>query len=97
MADAVRLSSGDSNGGNKAVDARYVCCIIIEPLEDGWPSFTRTLDSMIMKLDDLYSELTLNTGAKLVLLVLDGLGDIATNEQGSCTPLEAAFTPSLDR
>ena len=52
---------------------------------------------MNMKLDDLYSELTLNTGAKLVLLVLDGLGDIATNEQGFCTPLEAASTPNLDR
>jgi len=52
---------------------------------------------MTMKLDDLYSELTLNTGAKLVLLVLDGLGDIATSEQAFCTPLEAAFTPNLDR
>lgn len=50
-----------------------------------------------MKLDDLYSELTLNTGAKLVLMVLDGLGDIATREQGFLTPLEAASTPNLDR
>lgn len=49
-----------------------------------------------MKLDDLYSELTLNTGAKLVLLVLDGLGDIATTAQDNCTPLEAASTPNLD-
>ena len=34
-----------------------------------------------MKLDALYSELTLKTNAKLVLVVLDGLGDIATKER----------------
>ncbi len=49
-----------------------------------------------MNLDSLYSELTLKTSAKLVLLVLDGLGDIATREQGFVTPLEAARTPNLD-
>lgn len=49
-----------------------------------------------MKLDDLYSELTLKTGAKLALIVLDGLGDIATTGQGEMTPLEAAATPNLD-
>src|SRR6058998_2442230 len=49
-----------------------------------------------MNLDALYSELTLKTGAKLVLLVLDGLGDVATREQGYLTPLEAACTPNLD-
>jgi 2,3-bisphosphoglycerate-independent phosphoglycerate mutase len=49
-----------------------------------------------MKLDQLYSELTLKTGAKLVLCVLDGLGDIATMAQGEMTPLEAARTPNLD-
>jgi 2,3-bisphosphoglycerate-independent phosphoglycerate mutase len=49
-----------------------------------------------MKLDSLYSELTLKTGAKLVLCVLDGLGDIATMAQGEVTPLEAAKTPNLD-
>src|SRR6201984_341919 len=49
-----------------------------------------------MNLDTLYSELTLKTGAKLVLLVLDGLGDLATREQGYVTPLEAAVTPNLD-
>lgn len=49
-----------------------------------------------MKLDALYSELTLKTNAKLVLLVLDGLGDIATQEQNYLTPLEAAYTPNLD-
>jgi len=49
-----------------------------------------------MKLDDLYSELTLKPSGKLVLLVLDGLGDLATREQGYLTPLEAAVTPNLD-
>src|SRR5215468_10886674 len=49
-----------------------------------------------MNLDTLYSELTLKTNAKLVLVVLDGLGDLATREQGYLTPLEAAKTPNLD-
>src|SRR5436305_284884 len=49
-----------------------------------------------MKLDDLYSELTLKPSGKLVLLVLDGLGDLATRAQGYVTPLEAAATPNLD-
>ncbi len=49
-----------------------------------------------MNLDALYSELTLKPAAKLVLLVLDGLGDIATREQSYLTPLEAAYTPNLD-
>src|SRR4051812_45272147 len=49
-----------------------------------------------MNLDALYSELTLKTKAKLVLMVLDGLGDVATREQGYVTPLEAAHTPNLD-
>ena len=49
-----------------------------------------------MKLDALYSELTLKTKAKVVLLVLDGLGDLATKEQNYLTPLEAAHTPNLD-
>ena len=50
-----------------------------------------------MNLDALYSELTLKTKAKLVLVVLDGLGDIATKEQLYLTPLEAAATPNLDK
>jgi 2,3-bisphosphoglycerate-independent phosphoglycerate mutase len=50
-----------------------------------------------MNLDAQYSELTLKTKAKLVLVVLDGLGDIATAEQNYLTPLEAATTPNLDR
>jgi len=49
-----------------------------------------------MKLDALYSELTLKTNAKLVLIVLDGLGDIARKEADYLTPLEAAHTPNLD-
>jgi 2,3-bisphosphoglycerate-independent phosphoglycerate mutase len=50
-----------------------------------------------MNLDALYSELTLKTNAKLVLIVLDGLGDLATKGQNYLTPLEAATTPNLDR
>jgi len=49
-----------------------------------------------MHLDALYSELTLKTKAKLALIVLDGLGDLATREQQYLTPLEAAATPNLD-
>lgn len=47
-------------------------------------------------LDAVYSKLTIPTGAKLVLVVLDGLGDIATAAHGNLTPLEAARTPNLD-
>lgn len=50
----------------------------------------------MMNLDDLYAELTLKTEAKLVLAVLDGVGDLATGGPDSCTPLEAASTPNLD-
>src|SRR5437773_7084310 len=50
-----------------------------------------------MNLDALYSELTMKTKAKLALVVLDGVGDIATKEQAEVTPLEAASTPSLDK
>lgn len=50
-----------------------------------------------MDLDSLYSELTLKTSAKLALVVLDGLGDLAMVEQGEITPLEAASTPHLDK
>src|SRR3954467_8928423 len=49
-----------------------------------------------MKLDSVYSNLTIKTGAKLVLVVMDGLGDIATKETNYLTPLEAAVTPNLD-
>jgi 2,3-bisphosphoglycerate-independent phosphoglycerate mutase len=49
-----------------------------------------------MNLDALYSSLTLKNNAKLVLIVLDGLGDVATREQNYLTPLEAAATPNLN-
>ena len=49
-----------------------------------------------MNLDALYSKLLVKTNAKLALVVLDGLGDIATLSQGEATPLEAALTPNLD-
>lgn len=47
-------------------------------------------------LDEVYTKLTLPTSAKLVLLVLDGLGDLAVEDEGYLTPLEAASTPNLD-
>src|SRR5256714_15502177 len=49
-----------------------------------------------MNLDAVYSELTLTTEAKLALIVLDGIGDVATREQNYLTPLEAATTLNLD-
>lgn len=49
-----------------------------------------------MNLDNLYSELTLKPQAKLALVVLDGVGDLALPAQGGMTPLEAARTPHLD-
>ncbi len=48
------------------------------------------------QLDEVYAKLQVKTGAKLALVVLDGLGDIATAAQGGMTPLEAARTPNLD-
>ncbi|MBI1842132.1 MAG: 2,3-bisphosphoglycerate-independent phosphoglycerate mutase [Verrucomicrobia bacterium] len=50
-----------------------------------------------MNHDALYSQLLVKTPAKMVLVVLDGLGDIATRSQNYLTPLEAASTPNLDR
>jgi 2,3-bisphosphoglycerate-independent phosphoglycerate mutase len=51
----------------------------------------------MMNLDALYSSLTLKeTKAKLALIVLDGVGDLATKQNGYMTPLEAAYTPNLD-
>src|SRR4051812_2438367 len=49
-----------------------------------------------MNLDALYSKLLVKTNAKLALIVLDGLGDIATKANNYLTPLEAAKTPNLD-
>ena len=49
-----------------------------------------------MNQDALYTELTLKPTGKLALVVLDGVGDVATREQGYLTPLEAAATPNMD-
>ncbi len=49
-----------------------------------------------MQLDQLYKNLLVPNDSKLALVVLDGLGDIATEETGFQTPLEAAKTPNLD-
>jgi 2,3-bisphosphoglycerate-independent phosphoglycerate mutase len=49
-----------------------------------------------MHLDNLYAKLLVKTHAKLALVVLDGLGDLATGGPDSWTPLEAARTPNLD-
>ncbi|WP_119072578.1 2,3-bisphosphoglycerate-independent phosphoglycerate mutase [Aggregatilinea lenta] len=45
---------------------------------------------------DLMRRLALNTGGKILLLVMDGLGGLP-REQGGPTELEAAHTPNLDR
>src|SRR6185369_8940484 len=50
-----------------------------------------------MNMDALYLGLTLKPEAKLALVVLDGLGDIAAGGPNSSTPLEAATTPNLDK
>ncbi|MDQ6630367.1 MAG: 2,3-bisphosphoglycerate-independent phosphoglycerate mutase, partial [Verrucomicrobiota bacterium] len=49
-----------------------------------------------MNLDALYKKLSVKTEAKLMLVVLDGLGDLAIKERNYLTPLEAAATPNLD-
>jgi len=49
-----------------------------------------------MNLDHVYADLQIQADARLVLLVLDGLGDLATHETSWRTPLEAAHTPNLD-
>jgi 2,3-bisphosphoglycerate-independent phosphoglycerate mutase len=51
---------------------------------------------ILMDLDKLYSELTVKTDAKMALVVMDGVGDIALKEHHYLTPLEAATTPNLD-
>lgn len=45
---------------------------------------------------DLMRRLAVNTGGKILLLVMDGLGGLP-REQGGPTELEAAHTPNLDR
>lgn len=49
-----------------------------------------------MNLDEVYKGLTVPNNTKIALVVLDGLGDIATESTGFRTPLEAAHTPTLD-
>jgi 2,3-bisphosphoglycerate-independent phosphoglycerate mutase len=46
---------------------------------------------------DLLTPLVLENTTKIVLLVLDGVGDLPHPDQGGKTPLEAARTPNLDR
>ena len=46
---------------------------------------------------DVLSPLVLEGTSKIVLLVLDGLGDLPHPDEGWRTPLEAARTPNLDR
>src|SRR5213594_369951 len=70
---------------------------MIHPALAGSPRFKPAFNhSKPMNLDALYSKLLVKTNAKLALVVLDGLGDIATKAQGEVTPLEAAKTPNLD-
>lgn len=64
--------------------------------DDEKPKIRPYLQFMTTSLDSLYTELTLPTKAKIALLVLDGVGDIAHPSQGGKTPLEAAQTPNLD-
>src|SRR5664280_3606762 len=49
-----------------------------------------------MNADDVYKSLLVSNDSKLALVVLDGLGDIATEKTAFRTPLEAARTPNLD-
>lgn len=50
-----------------------------------------------MTVEELYRQLRNGRRAKLALIVLDGVGDVALAEQGTMTALEAARTPNLDR
>lgn len=59
-------------------------------------SLALTFDYDSMNLDTVYSKLTIKTKAKLVLVVMDGLGDLAIKANDYLTPLEAAVTPNLD-
>lgn len=46
---------------------------------------------------DLVSELALDHGGKILLAVMDGVGDISVPQLKGRTPLEAAATPNMDR
>lgn len=47
-------------------------------------------------MSSILDSLILDSASKIVLLVLDGLGDLPHPERGGQTPLEAARTPNLD-
>ena len=49
-----------------------------------------------MHRQDLVRELARDDGSKIVLLIMDGVGDFPSGEEGF-TPLERAVTPNLDR
>ncbi len=46
---------------------------------------------------DLASQLSLDHGGKILLAVLDGIGDLPIDDFGGLTPLEKAETPNLDK
>lgn len=49
-----------------------------------------------MHVSEIVQDLRAASGPTIVLLVLDGLGDVPTRAHGGKTPLEAAQTPNLD-
>ena len=58
--------------------------------------FKRKSWDNLVNIDAVYKALLVPNDSKLALVVLDGLGDIATEATGFRTPLEAARTPNLD-
>ncbi len=88
-------SKGRSNQANylKAGMCQLECMLQSQPKFGGQEIFEEKVDT-----ERLYQSLRLanEPGTKLVLLVLDGLGDIASRETNYLTPLEAAKTPHLD-
>lgn len=47
--------------------------------------------------EELIEKLVQSNNANIVLLVMDGLGDIPNKEFGRKTPLEYAITPNMDK
>lgn len=47
--------------------------------------------------ENLIERLTVKNNARIVLLVMDGIGDIPHNDFGYRTPLEYAITPNMDK
>ena len=60
------------------------------------PSHRAPLGTGKVNAMDIIESLVLDHTSKIVLLVLDGLGDLPNAAQGGRTPLEAARTPHLD-